>query len=46
MRTRDRNRSSQGLATVQRIAKAIGGGVALETGGGRGAAFKVHLPGV
>jgi signal transduction histidine kinase len=33
-----------GLATVQRIAAANGGGVALETGGGRGAAFKVYLP--
>ena len=33
-----------GLATVMRIAKTSGGGVALETETGRGAAFKVYLP--
>jgi signal transduction histidine kinase len=33
-----------GLATVMRIAKESGGGVALETEAGRGATFKVYLP--
>jgi len=33
-----------GLATVMRIAKTSGGGVALDAGAGRGASFKVYLP--
>ena len=33
-----------GLATVQRIAKASGGGVAVETDPGPGATFRVYLP--
>jgi signal transduction histidine kinase len=33
-----------GLATVLRIAKASGGGVAVESEAGRGATFKVYLP--
>jgi signal transduction histidine kinase len=35
-----------GLATVLRIAKANGGGVALETEAGHGATFRVYLPAV
>jgi signal transduction histidine kinase len=42
--TKGQRGTGLGLATVQRIAKASGGGVAVETDPSSGATFKVYLP--